>query len=133
MFKVIAILARCGGLRRRLSPKQGERAPCRLGHAMKTMIDIISQNITNWRPRQQCAKKMLNTFVDGRSTPQWGRQGYAPVCLGIPKIWEKLLIHIHRCILLLSSYKECSFRRFQTHYSFKEMTLLPLITYTNCD
>ena len=27
--------------------------------------------------------------------------------------------------------KECSFRKFQTYYSSKEMTLLPLITSTN--
>jgi len=67
------------------------------------------------------------------SSPKQRRQGYAPVCLGIPNIWEKILIYIHRYILLLPSYKECSFRKFQTHYSFNEMTLLPLITSTNCD
>ena len=35
--------------------------------------------------------------------------------------------------LLHPSCKECSFREFQTHYSFKEITLLPIITSTNYD
>ena len=35
--------------------------------------------------------------------------------------------------ILPPSRKKCSFRKFQTHYSSKEMTLLPLITSTNYD
>ena len=34
------------------------------------------------------------------------------------------------CNVLPPSHKECSFRKFQTHYSSKKMTLLPLITST---
>ena len=49
------------------------------------------------------------------------------------EIWRKILIRIYICILLLSYCKECSFRKFQTHCSFEEIILLPLITSTNCD
>ena len=73
----------------------------------------------------------MHASVDHR--PAVAAPGYAPVCLGIPNIWGKILICTYRCILLLSSYKECSVRKLQTHYLFKELTLLPIITSTNCD
>ena len=105
---------------------------------------IIKQlNLAGWvrqlleMSANQCILRRLcldsHKWQIGVRWEQWRRQGYAPVCLGIPKIWRKILIRIYICILLLSYCKECSFRKFQTHCSFEEIILLPLITSTNCD
>ena len=48
----------------------------------------------------------------------------------MPRGWER---SNGSSAVLPSSHKEYSFRKFQTHYSSKEMTLLPLITSSNCD
>ena len=95
---------------------------------------IIKQlNLAGWvrqlleMSANQCILRRLcldsHKWQIGVRWEQWRRQ----------EIWRKILIRIHRCILILASYKECSFRKFQVHYSFEEMTLLPLITSTNCD
>jgi len=95
---------------------------------------IIKQlNLAGWvrqlleMSANQCILRRLcldsHKWQIGVRWEQWRRQ----------EIWRKILIRIYICILLLSYCKECSFRKFQTHCSFEEIILLPLITSTNCD